>query len=202
MEASDLTKHPPESGDSTDLNLSGDLESFQIIPGESQLTYEVGEVLINQDDRFNIAVGITPEVSGEIFVDRNNPHNSTIGPISVDISQYKSDSGMRDNAIQNRFLESAKFPIVTFIHTDIQGLPESYQEGQRVDFQVTGDTTIREVTLPVTFDVSLVGEGDMLTGEANAVILMSEFGFGPISIGGILNTEDEVNLRLKFVARP
>jgi polyisoprenoid-binding protein YceI len=71
-----------------------------------------------------------------------------------------------------------------------------------MDFQVTGDATIREITLPVTFEVSLVGEGDTLTGEANAVILMSEFGFGPISIGGILNTEDEVNLNLTFVARP
>jgi hypothetical protein len=30
---------------------------------------------------------------------------------------------------------------------------------------------------------------------------MSDFGFGPISIGGILNTEDEVKVKFVFVAR-
>jgi len=46
-----------------------------------------------------------------------------------------------------------------------------------------------------------MGEGDSITGEASTVILMSDFGFGPISIGGILNTEDEVKLNFIFVAR-
>jgi polyisoprenoid-binding protein YceI len=193
---------PQETVGLADPNLTEGLETFKIIPIESEVTYEVGEVFLNQNNRFNVAVGVTPEVSGEILVDRNNPQNSTIGLISVDISQFKSDSGMRDNAIRERFLESAKFPTVTFLPTDLQGLPESYEEGQSLVFQITGDATIRDITLPVTFDVTLVGEGDTLTGEAKAVILMSDFGFGPISIGGILNTEDEVNLIFTYVARP
>jgi hypothetical protein len=32
--------------------------------------------------------------------------------------------------------------------------------------------------------------------------LMSDFGFGPISLAGILNTEDEVKINFDFVARP
>lgn len=178
------------------------IEVFKIIPGESEVTYEVGEVFLNQDNRFNIAVGITPEVNGEVFIDRNNPQNSSIGPISVDISQFKSDSSRRDSAIRDRWLESAKFPTAIFTPQEIVGLPESYQEGDPIEFQVNGDLTIREVTLPVTFDISFIGEGDTITGEANAVILMSEFGVGPISIGGILNTEDEVKISFMFVARP
>jgi hypothetical protein len=43
---------------------------------------------------------------------------------------------------------------------------------------------------------------DELTGEAGTTILMSEFGIGPISIAGILNTEDEIKLSFTFVARP
>ena len=177
------------------------IQVFTIIPGESSVTYEVGEVFINQDNAFNMAVGITPAISGEVFVDRENPQNSSIGPVTVDISQFTSDSQRRDNAIRERFLESAQFPNAVFNPTGIQGLPGSYQEGEPISFQVTGDLTVRDVTRPVTFDVTFVGDGNTMTGEATTLILMSDFGFGPISIAGILNTEDEVNVKLAFVAR-
>lgn len=176
------------------------IEVFTIIPRESTVTYEVGEVFLNQGNAFNLAVGVTPAVSGEILVDRENPQNSSVGVVTVDISQFTSDSQRRDNAIRERFLQSAQFPNAVFNPTGIQGLPGSYQEGEQISFQVTGDLTVRDVTRPVTFDVTLVGEGDMMTGEATTMILMSDFGFGPISIAGILNTEDEVNVKFEFVA--
>ncbi len=179
----------------------GGMEVFIIVPGESGVSYEVGEVLLNQNNAFNLAVGVTNVVNGEILVDRENPQNSSIGLIRVDISQFTSDNQRRDNAIRERFLESAKFPIVEFAPGEIQGLPESYQVGQEIAFQVSGDLTVRDVTKPVTFEVLLTGEGDVMKGEANTTILMSDFGFGPISIGGILNTEDEVKVKFVFVAR-
>jgi polyisoprenoid-binding protein YceI/predicted small lipoprotein YifL len=177
------------------------LEVFNIVPEESEVKYEVGEVFIDQNNAFNLAVGVTSGVNGEILVDRANPANSVIKPISVDISQFTSDSQRRDNSIRERFLESSKYPAVEFTPQEIQGLPDSYQEGQTISFQVSGDLTIREVTKPVTFEVSLIGEGNQMTGVATTTILMSDFGFGPISILGILNTEDEVKVTFTFVAR-
>jgi polyisoprenoid-binding protein YceI len=177
------------------------METFLIVPGESTVTYEVGEVFLNQDNAFKLAVGVTSEVNGEILVDRNSPQNSTIGIIRVDVSKFESDNQRRDNAIRERFLESSLFPVVEFKPSEIQGLPESYEEGQMITFQVSGDLTIRDVTKPITFEVSLTGEGNSITGEATTTILMSDFGFGPISIAGILNTEDEVKVTFEFVAR-
>ncbi len=177
------------------------LEVFTIVPDESEVKYEVGEVFLDQNNAFNLAVGISSGGNGEILVDRSNPTNSVIGPISVDVSQFTSDNQRRDNAIRERFLESAKYPIVEFTPQEIQDLPESYQEGAQISFQVSGDLTVREVTKPVTFEVSMTGEGDQITGEATTTILMSDFGFGPISILGVLNTEDEVKVTFTFVAR-
>lgn len=201
-EAAHPTENEPEEIPAAGDAETGNLEVFQIVPEESQISYEVGEVFLNQNNAFNMAIGVTSQVSGEIFVDRDNPQNSSIGPVSVDISQFQSDSARRDNAIRNRFLESSKYPISTFTPLEIQGLPEDYQEGDQITFQVSGDLSVREMTLPVTFDVTMSGEEDMIVGEAETVILMSDFGFGPISIGGILNTEDEVRIVFKFVARP
>jgi len=175
---------------------------FKIAPGESEVQYEVEETFLNQNNRFAVAIGVTGQINGEIFADLANPPASTIGPISVDISQFKSDSSRRDNAIRQRFLESERYPIATFTPTKIEGLPESYQEGQDYTFKVSGDLTVRQVTLPVAFDITARLQDNTLTGTAATSILMSDFGVGPISLAGILQTEDLVKLTFRFVARP
>jgi polyisoprenoid-binding protein YceI len=190
---------PPEptEGESAEL-----LMTFKLIPGESELQYEVGEVFINQDNRFNVAIGVTKQIEGEIIVDPTSPSSSRLGTFTADVSQFKSDSNRRDSTLRNRFLESATYPTVTFIPSQIEGIPDNYQEGEQVQLKITGDLTLREVTNPVTFDTSVKYDGEALRGEATTTILMSEFGFGPISIAGILNTEDEAKVTLFFVAKP
>jgi polyisoprenoid-binding protein YceI len=66
---------------------------------------------------------------------------------------------------------------------------------------VTGDLLVRETTRPVTFEVTASLNGDALTGTATTTILMSDFGVGPITILGVLGTEDQVKLAFEFVAR-
>lgn len=182
--------------------VSAGAQVYKIVPGESQVSYEVGETFINDNNRFNLAVGVTPVVNGEITVDTANPSASQIGPITVDISQFKSDSTRRDNFIRDRFLESRRFPTATFTPTSLSGLPETYSDGQELAFQVTGDLTVHEITRSVTFDVTArLGDG-ALTGSATTTILMSEFQVGPINLAGILKTEDQAKLIFNFVARP
>ena len=181
---------------------AGSQTTFVIVPGESSVSYEVGEVFLNRDNAFNSAIGVTTEVNGSILIDYTNPQNSTIGPITVDISQFKSDSSRRDSVIRNDWLESSSFPIATFTPTLVESLPAAGQEGTDYTFQVTGDLTVKETTRTVTFTVTARLEGDTLTGTASTTILMSDFGVGPINIANILTTEDEVKLTFNFIARP
>jgi len=181
---------------------SGSVVAYQIVPGESTLQYEVGETFLNENNRFNLAVGVTPQVSGSIMVDLAAPQNSSIGTITADISQFTSDSNQRDRAIRNRFIQTSQYPTVTFVPNQIDGLPETYQAGQEISLQISGDLTIRDVTRPVQFSATIKADGSLLTGQATTTILMSDFGFGPISIAGILNTEDEAKVTLNLVARP
>ena len=190
------------SAPSSAAEQAGSVAVFRIVPGETQLVYEVGETFLNQDNRFNLAVGVSTQVEGEVTVDPAAPQNSMIGTVTADISQFQSDNNRRDNAIRDRFLESSKFPIVTFVPTEVVGLPGTYQEGQEIPLTIIGDLTIRDVTRPVTFEASVKLEGNELRGEATTKILMSEFNFGPINIAGILFTEDEAKVSLMLVARP
>ena len=177
------------------------LQRYTIVPSESQVIYRVGETLFREGNRYNLAVGVTNAVKGEILVDRTNPRNSRIGTITVDISTFRTDNPRRDNAIRERWLESARFPIAEFRPTTIQGLPSAYTEGREVTLQVTGDLKIRDVTRPTTFSVTVKLEGDRLTGTATGTIRMTDFGFDPPSILGILRAENEVEIEFRFVAR-
>jgi polyisoprenoid-binding protein YceI len=176
--------------------------TYQFVPAESQVTYEVGEVFLDQGNAFNVAIGVTQQISGTVQVDFNQPKNSSLSTVTVDISQFQSDSARRDRAIRERFLESASFPIATFVPDKIEGLPDAVQEGVDYVLKVTGNLTIREVTKPASFDVTVRLEGGALQGQANTTILMSDYGFGPIDLLGTLKTEDEVKVSLQFVARP
>jgi len=174
---------------------------FKIVPGESQVSYQVQETLFNQNNKLNTAIGVTKQITGDIYGNKADPSQSKIGTITVDISQFTSDRSMRDNFIRRNFLESSKYPLATFTPTAVSGMPESYTEGQSYSFKVTGNLTAHNITKPVTFDVTASLSGNTLSGTATTTIKMSDFGVGPITLAGMLQTQDDVILTLKFVAR-
>jgi polyisoprenoid-binding protein YceI len=178
-------------------------QRFVIVPAESQVIYRVNEILFNEGNRLNTAVGTTSAVRGEIVIDRANPRASRIGTIVVDISTFKTDSTRRDNAIRNRWLESARFPTAEFVPVAISGLPERYTEGQELRVQVTGNLKVRNVVRPNTvFQTTLKLAGTTLTAIATTEVLMTDFGFDPPSSVGILRAENEVRLEFRLIARP
>ncbi len=177
------------------------VQRFVIVPAASKVTYRVAETFIREGNRLNTAVGATQGVRGEIRINRTDPKQTTIGPITVDISQLRSDSERRDQAIQNRWLESARFPTARFTATAIRGLPATYQEGQELRLQISGNLKVRGVVRPVTFDAAVKVAGTMLSGTATTTVRMTDFGFDPPSILGILRAENEVAIEFAITAR-
>lgn len=175
---------------------------LRIVPEESTVYYEVGETFLNQNNRFATAIGKTSEVNGEIYANPANPLESRLGAFLIDISTFQSDNSRRDNTIRRDWLESSKYPLATFVPRSITNLPETYVPGEPYSFEVQGELTVKQTTLGVTFTITAVYDQEQLTGTAETEILMSDFKVGPISIGGVLNTEDKVKIRFDFVARP
>jgi polyisoprenoid-binding protein YceI len=176
-------------------------ERYVIDGSTSQVLYHVGETFIDQNNRFFTAVGTTRGVQGEILIDRGHPSQSRISPITVDISQFTSNSRRRDNAIRERWLESAKYPTAVFTPTAILGLPDTYVDGREIAVRVPGNLKVRDVTKPVIFAGTVKLEGDTLTGRATTSIVMTDFGFDPPSILGVLKAENQAQLELQLTAR-
>jgi polyisoprenoid-binding protein YceI len=196
------TEAPVTGATTTAGATSANTVDFKLVPGESQVSYTVQETFFNQNNKINTAVGVTKQVTGDIYGNKADPSQSKVGTITVDISQFTSDKSMRDNFIRRNFLESSKYPLATFVTTTVTGLPESVTEGQSYSFKVTGNLTAHNITKPVTFDVTASLSGTTLTGTATTTIKMSDFGVGPITLAGMLQTQDDVKLSMQFVARP
>ncbi len=179
---------------------SGSTVVYKIDPSQSKVTYTVNETLFNQNNRINTAIGATNVVNGQINANLADPAASTLGPITVDVSQFTSDSPQRDNMIRRNFLQSTTYPTATFVCKQLVGMPASYAQGTSYTFQAIGDLTVKTTTQPVTFTITAKLQNNTLTGEATTQVLMSQFGVGPISLLGMLQTQDQVKITFDFVA--
>jgi len=179
---------------------AGGTRTFAIVPEQTEASYQVQEKFLNRDLP-NMALGKTQAVTGELQVSLDGKPSGKVTKISVDLRTLTSDQSRRDNRIRTQWLESEKYPFAEFTSTDVQGIPDSYTEGQEVSFKLTGDMKIRDVTKPVTFDVKGKLEGDTITGSASSKILMKDFGFDPPNVAGMLTVEDGVTVMINFTAK-
>ncbi len=175
---------------------------FVIDPAQSTVSYGVGETFLGQGNRYAYAVAATSVVSGEIMVDFENPAASIVGEITVDISAFQSDKARRDKAIRDRWLQSSKFPLAVFSPTELRDLPQSYASGDVLDFEVAGDLLVRDVIHATVFAVSAGVEGERLSGTATAHVQMTDFGFEPPAVAGMIEAENDVDITFEFVALP
>jgi polyisoprenoid-binding protein YceI len=174
--------------------------SFQILPGESEARFTIGEVLMGQD---NSVVGATSQVEGGFSVDLNDPASATFQPVVIDATTFKTDEDRRNQAIQRFILEtgSADNKTVTFQPTAVQGLPSTAQEGSEVPVSIQGDLTIHGQTQPVTFDgtVTLVSP-ERIEGSLSTTINRGDYGLSIPSVRIVASVDEQLKLEFDFAA--
>ena len=85
------------------------------------------------------------KVSGTIVYDPENPKNSSVEAV-IDASSIATRDPQRDAHLRSAdFLDAEKYPVLTFRSKSISG--------ERGDWKVTGDLTIRGVTREITLEV-------------------------------------------------
>ena len=175
---------------------------LSIVAEESEACYQVGELFVDQNNKFNLAIGVTKAIAGEIAIDRANLANSKVGDIVVSIDQLKSDSGQRDRAIRGRWIETSKYPEVKLTNAKVVGLPaRPAKDGEVVTFQIVGTMQVRDVQKELTWDVSASLSNGTLIGTATTDVKMTDFKFDPPEILGMIKANNDAHLILNFVAR-
>lgn len=172
---------------------------FAIVPGESTVRFELDEDL--RGNRITV-VGTTDQVAGELALDLANSAETQVGTIQINARTLETDNNFRNRAIQNDILRTGAYEFITFTPSAVNGLPDSAAVGDTVSFTIDGDLTIRDTTLPATFDITVtVASESELTGTASTVIDREAFDLTIPSVPSVANVEEEVELYIDFVAR-
>jgi polyisoprenoid-binding protein YceI len=172
---------------------------FRIVSEESEARYIVDELR----PFIQGLVGRTNQVAGDIIVDFDNPQNSRVGIIRINLRTLRTDDPVRDGTVRGDVLLSAlpEYEFTDFTPTSITGLPESIQVGDTVTFQITGDLPLRGITHAVTFEttVTVVSETE-IQGLARTTVLRADYNLLQEGLG-MHGVSDEVILEIEFIAR-
>ncbi|GGS36654.1 MULTISPECIES: YceI family protein [Actinokineospora] len=135
--------------------------------------------------------GAFNEFEGTATIDGAAPEKSSVA-LTIQVASIDTRNGQRDDHLRNNdFLDVATYPTITFASTAIKHLGG-------VDFEVTGDLTVKGVTQQVTFPLEFTGSatdpfGNARIGfEGSVVINRKDYGVTwnvALETGGVLVSE-------------
>ncbi len=188
----------PEATAAPDPAPAAEPKIFEIVPAESQARFIIDEVLRGSPET---VIGVTDQVAGQIAIDPANPAATQLGEMRVNARTLATDNNMRNRAIKNFILQTDAFEFVTFQPTELVGLPQTVTVGQPFTFQVVGDLTIRDVTRPTTFDVTVTPVSETrIEGLASVSFPYRDFNLNIPDSPSVDTVADNVTLELQFVA--
>jgi polyisoprenoid-binding protein YceI len=193
------TATPLAAVDSNSAPAAGAAKIFQLTTG-TEARFAIDEILMGQDKR---VVGVTALVEGQITVDPANPGSAQISPIRIDARDLTTDSSRRNSAIQRFVLQSNQdaYRYITFTPTTIEGLPATVAIGEPFQFTVTGDLTIRDVTLTQTFPMTVTANTENeLVGSGATTIMLDDYQLSIPSVPSVAWVDDKVTLEIAFTA--
>jgi len=179
----------------TNSNSSSGAIRFVLVPEKSEARFRVREQLVNVSLP-NDAIGKTREFTGTLVI---KPDGTIVSPESkfvVNMGTRATDRSQRDNFIKRSVLQTDQYPTTVFVPTQVTGLPTPLPQAGQVSFKLTGDLTIRNVTKPITWDVTAQVQGNDVTGQATTAFKFEDFNLTQPRVPVVLSIEDNIKLEL------
>ena len=177
---------------------AGTAQVYTIDSAGSQVSFEIGEDLRNSR---NLVTGTTDQVAGQISLNLADLSQTEVGIIQINARTLLTDNDFRNRAIANEILHTGDFEFITFTPTSVEGLPASATIGEAVSFSIVGDLTIRDITVPATFNVEATAVSEtQITGTATATVNRADFGLQIPSVPSVANVDEQVQLFIDFTA--
>jgi polyisoprenoid-binding protein YceI len=169
---------------------------FVTAPEGNSARYRVREQLVGFDLP-NDAVGLTNGLTGTLII----LPDGKVSPSSkfvVDVKPLKSDKERRDGFVQNRLLETAKYPTVDLAVTAVGIEKYPLPTSGPLNFLLHGNLTVKGVTKPTLWRVNAQVSGTTITGTAVTAFTFEEFGITKPRVPIVLSVADTIKLEYDF----
>jgi polyisoprenoid-binding protein YceI len=159
--------------------------TYTIDPAHSRVGFVARHAMITK------VRGSFNEFAGAGYFNAENPAESNLA-LTIEVASVDTRNADRDAHLRNNdFFDAPSFPQITFVSTSVESIDAD-------NVKVTGDLTIKGVTLPVTVDFEVVGTAtdpfgnNRLGLEGNAVINRKDWGISfnaVLDAGGVMVSE-------------
>ena len=171
--------------------------TFAILSDESEARYRAQEELASVGA--TEAVGATNAIIGQILFDEGGTPLACTR-FDVDLRTLRSDEARRDNYLYGNTLETERYPLATFVLTEVEGLAEPLADGEEATFTLIGNMTVHGVTKLVAWQTTATLDGDTLEGSAATSFEMPDFNIEPPVIGPVVSLDETVRLEVDLTA--
>jgi polyisoprenoid-binding protein YceI len=169
--------------------------TWKLDPTHSHIEFSAKHMMITT------VKGRFADFEGAVTGNPESPAGATV-TVTIKTASIDTRTDQRDGHLRSAdFLDAEKFPTIAFRSTKISGTKDK--------FTLTGDLTIRDVTRPVTLDVTFEGQGADPWGgtragfNATGKIDRREFGLTwnqALEAGGVLvSNEIKLHIDAQFI---
>lgn len=174
--------------------VAGAKTAWKLDPTHSTVEFSAKHLMITT------VKGRIADIEGTIYTNENDPKSSSVDA-TLKTASIDTRTDQRDQHLRSAdFLNVEQYPEIKFRSTRI--------EGSKQEFKLTGDLTIRDMTRPITLDVTFEGEtkdpwgGNRVGFSATGKIDRREFGLTwnqLLETGGVA-VGNEIKLGLEIQA--
>ena len=146
-----------------------EVQSFRLIPDESQIITKV------KDPFGNIVNGALRVRQGEARGDIDRLQEVGSVSLVIDTSSYNSNIGLRDQDIQEHYLEVQQYPVIRFNSTGIQKIERPQSPENLWQITVRGSLELHGVQREVIVPVRLLYQTNKITAQGNFRLVLEDF---------------------------
>ncbi len=159
----------------------------------SEITFTVREKL-SRLPLPSDAVVRTDSITGQLNLD-GQPSE-----VLVDLHSLSSDQSFRDRYMRDRMFRNS--PVAVFTVNDLAELPPEFFAGGTITRQVTGILNVNGDDFPLTFDLEVRNDGDVLNVLGRTEFTWDQLQIRVPNIRNIVSVEDKVSVQILLVAEP
>ena len=174
------------------ISEAGELIRFKLLPQESQILMQV-------PNPFGIVKGELTVREGEAEGDTLDLQGTGKVRLTIDAASYNSNIGLRDEDVQENYLEVEQFPLITFTSTGIENGKKTPSPEKPREFTITGILELHGVKKEIRVPVKLTQEGKRITVEGNTIIMFDDFNITtPVLL--FIRSSNHTEVSFRFVA--